>query len=306
MADLLQAFLFGQAIAAQTVPTIVPASRYPGRWTTQEWGFLTDTQRRYILETAPAGSKSRFNQQHPESEGIEWAAWSWNPVTGCEHECRYCYAREIAISPQQHANYPAGFIPVLAPARLHTPRRMRVPSDAAKNPALANVFVCSMSDLFGRWVPQEWIDAVLAEIASAQAWRFLTLTKFPQRLAAQEWPANVWAGATVDRQQRAITAERAFRDVRAGIRWLSCEPMLEPLRFGDLSVFDWVVIGGQSATKQPSGIEPAAYPEPAWVDDLIAQARAAGCAVFVKSNTAPERNPAWPRELPRRGWAGAA
>lgn len=307
MATTFQASLFGPAgttpaPVAATDPAIIPATRYPGRWTPNEWSGLTDGQRRHILEAVPAGSKARFNDQG-DKEGIEWSTWSWNPVTGCEHGCGYCYARDIALSQQQRANYPAGFLPVLIPERLHIPRRMRVPADAAANPARANVFVCSMSDLFGKWVPQDWIDAVLAEIETAQAWRFLTLTKFPQRLAAQQWPANVWAGASVDRQPRAAVAERAFRDVRAGIRWLSCEPLLEPLRFADLSVFDWLVIGGQSATNQPSGRVPASYPEPAWVDDLIAQAKAAGCAVFVKSNTAPRRNPAWPRELPRRGWA---
>jgi protein gp37 len=68
----------------------------------------------------------------------------------------------------------------------------------------------SWADLFGKWVPQAWIDAVLAEIRAAPQWNFLFLTQFPQRLAEIDWPANAWVGTTVDEQYRVDIAEKAF------------------------------------------------------------------------------------------------
>lgn len=275
----------------------LPASRIPNRWTVAEWNALDPAQRRLIIDTAPTLRRTTFNDQTGK-DGIQWAAWSWNPVNGCDHGCTYCYARAITERFAGTPAFPAeiGFAPVFIPDRLHAPRHTRVPASVADDPAQRNVFLGSMSDLFGRWVPQDWIDAIFAEITISPQWRFLTLTKFPQRLAEQAWPGNVWAGASVDRQARASTAVRAFSGVRAGLRWLSCEPMLEPLRFESLAMFDLIVIGGQTA--QPAHGVPTFYPPTAWVDALVAQAQNAGCLVFVKDNTAPGGRGDWPRDLP--------
>lgn len=277
----------------------IPPGRFPNRWTVDEWDQLGPEQRRYALEVLPTLKRPGPFNSEKDKDGIEWAAWSWNPLNGCNHGCPYCYAREFTM--QRPHGFPSGFEPVIIPGRLHAPRYMRVPQGAAANPALGNVFVCSMSDLYAKWVPQDWIDAILHEAIVSPHWRFLTLTKFPQRLAEQAWPENVWAGASVDRQARAGTAERSFANVRAGLRWLSCEPMLEPLRFDSLAMFDWIVIGGQS--QQPIQGIPTYYPEPAAVDALVTQAQAAGCRVFVKSNTSKDGYRDWPRELP---WKGVA
>jgi hypothetical protein len=65
-----------------------------------------------------AASKPTFNRTN---EQISWAAWSWNPVTGCLHGCRYCYAREIALRPKYKDSYPIGFKPLFHHERLGTP-----------------------------------------------------------------------------------------------------------------------------------------------------------------------------------------
>jgi protein gp37 len=137
-----------------------------------------------------------------------------------------------------------------------------------------------MADLFGRWVPREWIEAVLQVVADNSQWNFLFLTKFPIRLAEFDFPANAWLGTTVDAQARVANAERAFSKVRGGVKWLSCEPLLEPLRFNSLEMFDWVVIGGASSSTQT----PEFHPPRAWVESLEAQARRAGCKVYEKTN----------------------
>jgi protein gp37 len=215
---------------------------------------------------------STFNQVN---DNIGWARWSWNPVTGCLHNCDYCYARDIA-----NRFYPEKFEPTFHPDRLEAPAKTKVPKYAGDDPAWHRVFTCSMADLFGKWVPQDWIDAVFTQIHDHPEWEFLCLTKFPARLAELDWPANVWAGTTVDIQARVGSAERAFAKVKAGIKWLSCEPLLEPLKFKSLAMFDWVVIGASTG----SSLAAPFAPQFEWVSDLYQQARNAGCKVYLKHN----------------------
>jgi protein gp37 len=104
-------------------------------------------------------------------------------------------------------------------------------------------------------------------------------------------------GTTVDDQYRVKIAEEAFRKI-SGVRvkWLSLEPLLAPLEFTDLSMFDWVVIGSQSATNQPDGIGhvPEFAPQFEWVARIVAQARKAGCRVYLKPNLLGIPNPQSP------------
>jgi protein gp37 len=220
----------------------------------------------------PVTTLQTFNQVN---DNIGWARWSWNPVTGCLHNCDYCYARDIA-----ERFYPQKFEPTFLPERLVAPANTKLPATATDDPAWRRVFTCSMADLFGKWVPQEWITAVFDRIRQHPEWEFLCLTKFPDRLAELEWPSNVWAGTTVDRQHRVANAERSFRGVKAGVKWLSCEPLLEPLQFSSLEMFDWVVIGASTGSRQADPFAPPFE----WVVDLYRQARAAGCRVYLKHN----------------------
>jgi protein gp37 len=89
-------------------------------------------------------------------------------------------------------------------------------------------------------------------------------------------------GTTVDLQARVANAEAAFARLNkeAGIRWLSVEPMLEPVKFNKLELFNWVVIGGASRSEKTPVFQP---PLP-WIIDLYTQAKNAGCAVYMKTN----------------------
>jgi Protein of unknown function (DUF5131) len=146
------------------------------------------SSRKELLNVEPKGG---FNRQ--ENDAIEWAQFSWNPITGCEHNCPYCYARDIALGVVAKA-YPHRFEPTLHPRRLRLPSLMKVPELAATDTRYRNVFTISMGDMFGRWVPEEWINAVLAEIRVASQWNFLCLTKFPKRMAEFDIPPNAWMG----------------------------------------------------------------------------------------------------------------
>lgn len=237
-----------------------------------------------------ANAPAKFNRVN---DNIGWARWSWNPVTGCLHNCDYCYARDIA-----ERFYPQKFEPTFLPERLDAPANTQLPKTATDDPEWRRVFTCSMADLFGKWVPQEWIDAVFNAIDQHRQWEYLCLTKFPQRLAQLEWPDNVWAGTTVDRQHRVAVAERAFDGVKAGVKWLSCEPLLEPLQFESLEMFDWVVIGASTGSTH---VAPFAPPFD-WVVDLYEQARAVGCRVYLKHNLFASQDGRGPGMQPIREW----
>ena len=137
-----------------------------------------------------------------------------------------------------------------------------------------------MSDLFGPWIPAEWINAVLASIRGAADWNFLILTKYPERLPFFGFPDNVWLGATVDCQARVKNAEDVFEQLDVPVKFVSCEPLFEPLQFKSLGVFDWVILGGRSATSTG----PEFRPQRDWILAVEAQARLAGCMIYEKTN----------------------
>jgi protein gp37 len=249
--------------------------------------------------------KAKFNPQ--PTKQIDWAAKTWNIVTGCLHNCPYCYAREIAL--RHRDAFPVGFTPLFHHERLDAPKNTEVPKEAENDPRLKRVFVCSMGDLFGKWVPDDWIEKIFGSCRDNPQWDYLLLTKFPQRYVElqkkQQLPATAWIGTTVDEQYRVKIAEAASRKIKGvRVKWLSCEPLREKLEFSDLSMFDWLVIGSQSATNQPTGPVKEFAPNIEWVMRLIAQARECRVPVYCKPNLLGIPNPQspgmeLPQELPR-------
>jgi protein gp37 len=232
-------------------------------------------------------SKSVFNSN---DEGIEWAKWSWNPVTGCKHGCPYCYARDIA-----NRFYPdeIGFEPHFYKERLEAPQNSKIPKSRKDEKGIHNVFVCSMADLFGDWVPNKWIKDIFKIVENSLEWNFLFLTKNPKRyLEIPSWPTNCAIGATADTQERANVACDVFEKMDEDIiKFLSCEPLEEKIILPD-GYFQWLIIGGRSKT---SGM-PAAQPEWEWVASLITQARRYGICVYWKPNLSV-RPKEYPTEL---------
>ena len=229
--------------------------------------YETTQEKRKIIET-----KHTFNIANDK---IEWAKWSWNPVTGCEHGCKYCYARDIA-----NRFYKQGFKPTFYKNRLTAPNNTNIPNSRINEEGIKNVFVCSMADLFGDWVPDEWIKSVLCVVKSNPQWNYIFLTKNPKRLTKIDFPDNAWVGTTVDTQSRVLPAENAFKNVSAKVKFVSCEPFLEEITFNELDIFDWLIIGGQSSTTSVNEFQPKWE----WVEHLIKQARKAKCKVYMKPN----------------------
>jgi protein gp37 len=175
---------------------------------------------------------------------IEWTEATWNPVTGCTQispGCAHCYAKTFAERFRGVSGHPyeMGFDLTLRPERLVQPLEW-------KKPKL--VFVNSMSDLFHPDVPDEYIKRVFDVMKEAHWHTFQVLTKRSERLAelAPElcFPANVWMGVSVE-NQRWTTRIDDLRRVEAHVRFLSCEPLLGPLKL-NLDGIDWVIVGGES------------------------------------------------------------
>jgi protein gp37 len=204
------------------------------------------------------------------ANGITWTNATWNPVAGCLHPCGYCYARAL----YQRRKW--SFTPAFHPERLTQPSSTRKPS---------KVFVCSVADLFGAWVPDEWIEAVLAVVRDTPWHTFQFLTKNPSRLRTRNpWPVNAWVGATVDVRARLDPALRALRETDAPVRFVSFEPLLEAMDSADLAGIQWIILGAQTGAG-------GRQPEHGWVAHLLDAADHAGTAVLMKGNLrwAPRR-----------------
>jgi protein gp37 len=159
-----------------------------------------------------------------------------------------------------------------------------------------------MADLFGKWVPKQWISAVFESCLSSPEWEYLFLTKWPARYSQMPLIKNAWYGASVVRQSDVARVEAAMQKIEADdvVCWISLEPMLEPIQFSDLAWCDLVVIGSQTSTNQPGGLVPAFAPDFDWVVDVVNQCRKAGVPYYLKANLAESPGMTLPKSQPRR------
>jgi protein gp37 len=153
------------------------------------------------------------------------------------------------------------------------------------------IFVCSMGELFGPWVPRQWIDTVMNVTRQCPQHTFQFLTKCPTRLAQTEFGHNCWVGTSIDSHKDLWRKEMLLK-AQASVRFISFEPLLGDMGQLDLSCIDWVIIGAQTGPR-------AIKPESIWVQRIINDARHAGVPVFIKDNVHwPRRLREWPRVLP--------
>lgn len=180
-----------------------------------------------------------------QTSTIEWTEATWNPVTGCTKVspgCKFCYAERMAhrLHTMGQPRYRDGFRLTLQPDVLQVPLRWR---DARV------IFVNSMSDLFHRDVPVEYIRRCFEVMAEAERHTFQVLTKRPERVlevASQlPWPPNVWMGTSVENADYTWRA-KTLAHVPAAVRFLSVEPLLGPIPRLPLTKIDWVIVGGES------------------------------------------------------------
>lgn len=205
---------------------------------------------------------------------IEWTDASWNPVTGCTQVspgCDHCYAKTFAERFRGVAGHPfeQGFDLRLWPERLALPLRWRKPR---------RIFVNSMSDLFHRDIPDDYIRAVFRTMVRADWHIFQVLTKRSRRLMrlgpSLPWPPHIWAGVSVESSQYLWRLDQ-LRKVPAAIRFVSAEPLLGPLDGLDLSGIHWVITGGESGPQFRRC-------DPDWVRAVRDQCIRTGVAFFHK------------------------
>lgn len=205
---------------------------------------------------------------------IEWTELTWNPTTGCNKisaGCKFCYAEVMARRQKAMGvdKYKNGFKLAIHEGVLNVPYTWR---DSKI------VFVNSMSDLFHKDIPLEFIKKVFIVMNDNPQHTFQVLTKrsdialhYDKELT---WTPNIWLGVSVE-DEKVVDRIDDLRKTSALVKFLSCEPLIGPLSNLKLKGIDWVIVGGESGRKpRPMKAE--------WVLDIKNQCKANKIAFFFK------------------------
>ncbi len=213
-----------------------------------------------------------------DGTAIEWTDATWNPVTGCTRitaGCDNCYAARFSERFRGVTNhaFENGFDLTLRPERVAQPLAWRRPR---------MIFVNSMSDLFHKEIPRNFIDSVFETMEAAHWHVFQVLTKRSSlmrnylrgRYRSARSPSHMWFGVSVE-DKTARTRITHLRDAPAAVRFLSIEPLIGPVGPINLEGIQWVIAGGESGPgARPMNIE--------WVRDVRDQCKLQGAAFFFK------------------------
>lgn len=276
---------------------------------------------------------------------IDWCDSTWNPVTGCLRGCEYCYARRIAerfrpehvcgvvtvdsaekpklrvldepmnrceeesdglLRVYEKAAYPFGFEPTFHRYKLDEPQRWKKPR---------TIFVCSMADLFGDWVPDEWIAQVFEACEKAPWHRYIFLTKYPQRLMLMAAAMDVkegmkyrpqdmakieghtplpkhdnwWFGSTIDNKNARRFQSWGYHS------FSSIEPLTEfmDVGIGSFGSDKWIIVGAETGNRKNKVV-----PEREWVENIVEAARITRAKVFMKESLRSLMGPDFKQEFP--------
>lgn len=245
---------------------------------------------------------------------IEWCDYTWNPITGCRHNCYYCYARKMTarfagnvrlnmmakedyytqeskdgsgpvfilekpmLNETGHVlAYPFGFEPTFHRYRLNTLDKLKMGS---------NIFVGAMADMFGAWVPDEWIRAAIESCIARPQHNYLFLTKNPERYLLYGVPTgleNMWYGTSITRKADMCRLDGLPTYCKV---FISMEPILEDLNPKEnwllFEITDWIIIGAETGRNKGKTV-----PELDWIEKIVTQAYRAGVPVFMKDSLIP-------------------
>lgn len=166
----------------------------------------------------------------------------WSPVEGCLHGCEYCYARRDLERAGRNFN------PVFYEDRLDEPSHMRPQT----------LFVTHYCDLFGEWVPREWIEKIVNECRALPMHTFLFITKNPKRYWEVVWPSNCILGVTIESPDKWDRARAIY--YLPYRKMASIEPIMGDFTGYDFSMFNQVVIGALFGEANP--------PKGEWVNSI--------------------------------------
>lgn len=219
-----------------------------------------------------------YNVRMSTATEIEWTDATWNPVTGCTKltaGCDFCYAERFSERFRGVPDHPfeTGFDLTLRPGRLEQPLSWKKPK---------RIFVNSMSDLFHKEVPREFIDKVFDTMERADWHTFQVLTKrsslltryLKHRYGEDFAPPHIWLGVSVEDAKNTVRIKH-LRAAQASTKFISFEPLIGPVGAVDLTTINWAIVGGESGPKcRPM--------EEAWALDILKQCRAQKVAFFFK------------------------
>ena len=241
---------------------------------------------------------------------IDWADASWNPITGCRHNCVYCYANRIASrfagydaneelnrykyavtgykgqnifevdvpmtkltkdGEKETAVYPFGFAPTLFNYKLRELKEWKEPKD---------IFVCSMGDLFGDFIPDSWIKLIFHVCEDNPQHRYFFLTKNPKRYVELEDKgllpkdkSNLWFGSTV------TTNESEYFTNSKLNTFVSIEPIQEDLGNAPSYGCNWVIVGAETGNRVGK-----VKPEREWIEHIAEGCRKYEIPLFMKDS----------------------
>jgi len=207
---------------------------------------------------------------------IEWCDYTWNPVVGCLAGCPYCYAARMT---KRFAGKGGDFKPTFHASRLDDPQKVKTPQ---------NIFVCSMADLFGDWIPDEWIQQVFDACKKAPQHRYIFLTKNYKRYnelrdkGILPLDTNMYFGVSVTTEKQLKQACLFW----GNIDFLSIEPLMEYMGVDEWFVdvnhnphWKWVIVGSETGNRKGKII-----PEYEWVEDIVYQCGKLKIPLFMKDS----------------------
>jgi len=206
---------------------------------------------------------------------IEWTDYTLNPIKGlCQHACWYCYARNIykRFKLDEHV--------YLRPHELTQIFKLKKPS---------KIFLCSTHDMFGDWIPDEWINFILKEIEKFPQHTFQILTKNPKRVhkMSLKLPDNIWFGITITNDdilnhKRLSCLINSQKHIKAKIKFISFEPLLEEIKLIQtchLVEINWIIIGALTGPKRNQYL-----PKAQWIRKIIDHTDKYNIPIFMKNN----------------------
>ena len=206
---------------------------------------------------------------------IEWTEETWNPTTGCDkvsQGCANCYAEILSERLQKFGNtkYKNGFKLTLHPYTLDRPLSWKEPR---------KIFVNSMSDLFHKDIPEDYIRQVWSTMERADWHTYQILTKRPERMfefvyRLDKILPNVWLGTSVE-NEKVVSRIEMLRKVPAKVRFISFEPLIDSVGKINLDGIHWSIVGGESGQNhRPIKKE--------WIEEILEQCRRQNVAFFFK------------------------